>query len=276
MAYKAPVRDLTFILNEVLEIDRYSNQPGFEDISSDLVGQILEEGAKFAEEVIAPINHSGDKEGCHWDNGVVTGPTGWKEAYQAMVEAGWPALSADPAYGGQGMPAVVSMAFGQFTAGQPGRLLDVPGPDARRLRGHPRQASEELKAKYLPKMATGEWGGTMNLTEPQCGTDLGMMRTKAVPAGRRQLQDHRPEDLDLGRRARLHRQHHPPGARPHRRRAGGHQGPSACSSCRSSSSTPTASLGERNSLPVRRPRSTRWASTATPPASCSTTAPRAG
>ncbi len=181
MAYKAPVRDLTFILNEVLEIDRYSNQAGFEDISSDLVGQILEEGAKFAEEVIAPINHSGDKEGCHWNDGVVTGPKGWKEAYQAMVAAGWPALSADPAYGGQGMPAVVGMAFGQFTAGASAAFSMYPGLTAGAYAGIHANASEELKTKYLPKMATGEWGGTMNLTEPQCGTDLGMVRTKAVP-----------------------------------------------------------------------------------------------
>ena len=112
MAYKAPVRDLTFILNEVLEIDRYSNSPGFQDVSSDLVQQILEEGAKFSEEVIAPLNKVGDQEGCKWDNGKVTGPTGWKEAYKAMVEAGWPALSALPEHGGQGMPSVVAMAFG--------------------------------------------------------------------------------------------------------------------------------------------------------------------
>ncbi|WP_269515687.1 acyl-CoA dehydrogenase C-terminal domain-containing protein [Brevundimonas subvibrioides] len=183
MAYKAPVRDLTFILNEVLEIDRYSNQPGFQDVSSDLVQQVLEEGAKFAEEVIAPINHSGDKEGCHWDNGVVTGPKGYKEAYQAMVEAGWPALSADPAYGGQGMPAVVGMAFGQFTAGASAAFSMYPGLTAGAYAGIHANASEELKTKYLPKMATGEWGGTMNLTEPQCGTDLGMVRTKAVPQG---------------------------------------------------------------------------------------------
>ena len=183
MAYKAPVRDLTFILNEVLEIDRYTNQPGFEDISSDLVGQILEEGAKFAEEVIAPINHSGDKEGCHWDDGVVTGPKGWKEAYKAMVEAGWPALSADPAYGGQGMPAVVGMAFGQFTAGASAAFSMYPGLTAGAYAGIHANASDALKDKYLPKMATGEWGGTMNLTEPQCGTDLGMVRTKAVPQG---------------------------------------------------------------------------------------------
>ncbi|HVK41819.1 MAG TPA: acyl-CoA dehydrogenase N-terminal domain-containing protein, partial [Phenylobacterium sp.] len=100
MAYKAPVRDLTFILNEVLEIDRYSNQPGFADVSSELVGQILEEGAKFAEEVIAPLNRVGDLEGCKWVDGKVTGPTGWKEAYQQMVAAGWPALSALPEHGG--------------------------------------------------------------------------------------------------------------------------------------------------------------------------------
>ncbi|RYG15651.1 MAG: acyl-CoA dehydrogenase, partial [Caulobacteraceae bacterium] len=182
MTYKAPVRDLTFILNEVLEIDRYSNQAGFEDVSSDLIGQILEEGAKFAEEVIAPINHSGDKEGCHWaDGGVVTGPKGWKEAYQAMVAAGWPALSADPAYGGQGMPAVVGMAFGQFTAGASAAFSMYPGLTAGAYAGIHANASDELKTKYLPKMATGEWGGTMNLTEPQCGTDLGMVRTKAVP-----------------------------------------------------------------------------------------------
>ena len=98
MAYKAPVRDFTFILNEVLEIDRYTNQPGFQDVSSDLVSQILEEGAKFADEVIAPINNPGDKEGCHWaEGGVVTGPKGWKEAYKAMSEAGWMALAASVA-----------------------------------------------------------------------------------------------------------------------------------------------------------------------------------
>jgi alkylation response protein AidB-like acyl-CoA dehydrogenase len=184
MAYKAPVRDLTFILNEVLEIDRYTNQPGFTDVSSDLVQQILEEGAKFAEEVIAPINHSGDKEGCHWsEGGVVTGPKGWKEAYQAMVEAGWPALTADPAYGGQGMPSIVGSAFGQFTAGASAAFSMYPGLTAGAYAGIRANASDELKEKYLPKMATGEWSGTMNLTEPQCGTDLGMVRTKAVPNG---------------------------------------------------------------------------------------------
>ncbi|HZW16323.1 MAG TPA: acyl-CoA dehydrogenase C-terminal domain-containing protein [Brevundimonas sp.] len=183
MAYKAPVRDLTFILNEVLEIDRYSNQPGFAEVSSELVGQILEEGAKFAEEVIAPLNRVGDLEGCKWENGKVTGPTGWKEAYQQMVAAGWPGLSSDPEYGGQGMPAIVGMAFGQMTAAASAAFSMYPGLTHGCYEALHANGSPEQKATYLPKLATGEWGGTMNLTEPQCGTDLGMIRTKAVPNG---------------------------------------------------------------------------------------------
>ena len=181
MAYKAPVRDLTFILNDVLDIDRYASHPGFADVSSDLVNQILEEGAKFAEEVIAPLNRVGDLEGCKWDNGKVTGPTGWKEGYQQMVAAGWPALSALPEHGGQGMPSVVAMAFGTMTAAASPAFSMYPGLTAGAYWGLNANGSDELRARYLPKMATGEWGGTMNLTEPQCGTDLGLIRTKAVP-----------------------------------------------------------------------------------------------
>ncbi len=183
MAYKAPVRDLTFFLNEVLEIDRYSNQRGFAEVNGELVSQILEEGGKFAEEVIAPLNKVGDVEGCKWDNGKVTGPTGWKEAYQQMVEAGWVGLSSDPEHGGQGMPAIVGMAFGQFTAAASPAFSMYPGLTHGCYEALNANASEELKALYCHKLATGEWGGTMNLTEPQCGTDLGLIRTKAVPNG---------------------------------------------------------------------------------------------
>ncbi|MGQ3375464.1 MAG: acyl-CoA dehydrogenase C-terminal domain-containing protein [Caulobacteraceae bacterium] len=184
MAYKAPVRDLTFILSEVLEIDRYTNQPGFQDVSSELAQQILEEAGRFAEEVIAPVNNPGDKEGCHWaEGGVVTTPKGWKEAYHQMVEAGWPSLMMDPAYGGQGMPSVIGSAVGQFTAGASAAFSMYPGLTAGAWAGIHANASEEIKQKYLPKMSTGEWTGTMNLTEPHCGTDLGMVRTKAVPNG---------------------------------------------------------------------------------------------
>ena len=181
MAYKAPVRDLTFVLNEVLEIDRYSNQPGFAEASPELVGQILEEGAKFAEEVIAPLNRTGDLEGCKWDDGKVTGPTGWKEAYQQMVAAGWPSLTCDPEFGGQGLPTIVGMAFGQFTAAASPAFSMYPGLTHGCYEGLHANGSDEQKAMYLPKLASGEWGGTMNLTEPQCGTDLGLIRTKAVP-----------------------------------------------------------------------------------------------
>ncbi len=183
MAYKAPVRDLTFVLNEVLEIDRYTNQPGFQDVSSDLAQQVLEEAARFADEVIAPINNPGDREGCHIEGNVVTTPKGWKEAYHQMVEAGWPSLMMDPAYGGQGMPSVIGSAVGQFTAGASAAFSMYPGLTAGAWAGIHANASDELKQIYLPKMTTGEWTGTMNLTEPQCGTDLGMVRTKAVPNG---------------------------------------------------------------------------------------------
>ncbi|HEV2081327.1 MAG TPA: acyl-CoA dehydrogenase C-terminal domain-containing protein [Brevundimonas sp.] len=181
MAYKSPVRDLTFILSDVLDIDRYANQPGFQDVSAELAQQVLEEAGRFADEVIAPINNPGDKEGCRVENGVVTTPKGWKEAYHQMVEAGWTSLMMDPAYGGQGMPSVIGSAVGQFTAGASAAFSMYPGLTAGAWAGIHANASEELKRKYLPKMSTGEWTGTMNLTEPQCGTDLGMVRTKAVP-----------------------------------------------------------------------------------------------
>jgi alkylation response protein AidB-like acyl-CoA dehydrogenase len=184
MAYKAPLRDFDFLLNDVLEIDRYSNVPGFADASSDLVQQVLEEGAKFAEEVIAPLNRTGDLEGCKWNaDGTVTTPTGWREAYQQMVAAGWPALTASPEWGGQGFPAVVGTAYGQMTAAASAAFSMYPGLTHGVYAALKANGSDEQKAMYLPKLASAEWGGTMNLTEPQCGTDLGLIRTKAVPQG---------------------------------------------------------------------------------------------
>jgi len=183
MAYKAPVRDLSFVLHDVLEVERYANHFADADLSRDLIDQIIEEGGKFAEEVIAPINRQGDQEGCHITGDVVTGPKGWKEAYHQMVEAGWTSLAFDTEYGGQGLPSIVSMAVGQFTAAASAAFSMYPGLTAGAYHGIEASASDELKQTYLPKMATGEWTGTMNLTEPQCGTDLGMVRTKAVPNG---------------------------------------------------------------------------------------------
>ncbi len=183
MAYKAPVRDLSFVLHDVLEVERYANHFADADLSRDLIDQIVAEGGKFAEEVIAPINRPGDQEGCHIEGDVVTTPKGWKEAYHQMVEAGWTSLSFGTEYGGQGLPAIVSMAVGQFTAAASAAFSMYPGLTAGAYHGIEASASDELKQIYLPRMATGEWTGTMNLTEPQCGTDLGMVRTKAVPNG---------------------------------------------------------------------------------------------
>ncbi|MET4685360.1 acyl-CoA dehydrogenase C-terminal domain-containing protein [Brevundimonas faecalis] len=183
MAYKAPVRDLTFVLHDVLEVERYANHFADSDLSRDLIDQIIEEGGKFAEEVIAPINRPGDQEGCRIEGDVVTTPKGWKEAYHQMVEAGWTSLAFGTEYGGQGLPSIVSMAVGQFTAAASAAFSMYPGLTGGAYHGIEASASDALKQKYLPKMATGEWTGTMNLTEPQCGTDLGMVRTKATPNG---------------------------------------------------------------------------------------------
>lgn len=180
MAYKAPVRDLSFVLHEVLKVENFGNLLPDADLSRDLIDQIVEEGGKFAEEVIAPINRPGDLEGCHIEGDVVTTPKGWKDAYRQMVEAGWPSLSFSTEFGGQGMPSVVASAVGQFTAGASAAFSMYPGLTSGAFHGIEASASDEIKQKYLPKMASGEWTGTMNLTEPQCGTDLGMVRTKAV------------------------------------------------------------------------------------------------
>jgi alkylation response protein AidB-like acyl-CoA dehydrogenase len=182
MPYAAPVRDHLFLLREVLDLDRYSNLKGFADAGMDTVEQVLEEAGKFAGEVLAPLNHVGDVEGCTWspDNTVAT-PKGFKDAYKQMVEAGWPALGSDPDYGGQGLPAVVSVAFSEMTSAANMAFGMYPGLTHGAYSAIREGGTDEQKARYLPKMVSFQWAGTMNLTEPQCGTDLGLLRTKAVP-----------------------------------------------------------------------------------------------
>ena len=184
MPYRAPVRDQVFILRDVLKIDGYADLPGFADAGMETVEQVLGEAARFAEEVLAPLNHVGDVEGCTWspDNTVAT-PAGFKDAYRMMVEAGWPALGSDPAYGGQGLPAVVNVAFAEMQSGANMAFGMYPGLTHGCYAAIREGGSEAQKALYCPKLVSGEWGGTMNLTEPQCGTDLGLLRTKATPAG---------------------------------------------------------------------------------------------
>ena len=184
MTYTPPIRDHAFLLGEVLEIDRYANLPGFADASMELVTQILEEAGKFTSQVLAPLNAVGDKVGCTWNpDHTVTTPPGFKEAYAALVAAGWPALGADPAYGGQGLPHVVNLAFSEMSSSANMAFSMYPGLTHGAYSAILNGGSDAQKQLYLPRLASGQWGGTMNLTEPHCGTDLGLLRTKAVPQG---------------------------------------------------------------------------------------------
>lgn len=184
MPYTPPVRDYAFLLRDVLELERYANLPAFADASMDVVDQILEEAGRFTGEVLTPLNGVGDKEGCHWSaDFTVTTPKGFKDAYSQLVAGGWPALGVDPAWGGQGLPHVVNLAFSEMSSAANMAFSMYPGLTHGAYSAILAGATDELKARYLPKLASFQWGGTMNLTEPQCGTDLGLIRTKAVPQG---------------------------------------------------------------------------------------------
>lgn len=181
-SYKAPVKDMLFVLNEVLQLDKYSNTPGFEEATPDLVAAVLEEGAKFCEGVLQPLNVSGDHEGCtRREDGSVTAPKGFKEAYRQLTEAGWNGLTMPVEYGGQGLPHVIGFAFEEMMVSANMAFAMYPGLTAGAIAALLATASDELKTRYLPNMVSGKWTGTMNLTEPHCGTDLGLIRTKAVP-----------------------------------------------------------------------------------------------
>ena len=178
--YNAPVKDLQFVLHDLLKVSE-QDIPGFEDLDRDFTCAVIEEAGKVASEVLAPLNMVGDVEGCVLENGVVRTPKGFKDAFMVMKDGGWTAMDCDPEYGGQGLPYVMhtaaqelmvsaNMAFQMYQGLTHGAYsaIHVHGSDAQ-------------KQKFLPKMVTCEWTGTMNLTEPHCGTDLGLMRTKAVP-----------------------------------------------------------------------------------------------
>ncbi|MFC4295228.1 acyl-CoA dehydrogenase C-terminal domain-containing protein [Novosphingobium tardum] len=180
--YKAPTRDCRFIANEVLNLESYGNLPGFENAGQDMTDAVIEEAGRFAAEVLAPLNMAGDAEGCKRNaDGSVTTPTGFKAAFEQFREAGWGTLAAPEAFGGQGLPHVVGFVMEEFLASSNQAFAMYPGLTNGAVSAIIAKGSAEQQAKYLPKMVAGEWLGTMNLTEPQCGTDLGMIRTRAVP-----------------------------------------------------------------------------------------------
>ncbi len=181
--YQAPLRELRFVLDELLGAQRLAGMRGLEDYSPELAEQVLGEAARFAEEVLEPLNQSGDREGAHWSAEGVTAPKGFKAAYQQYVDGGWPALGASPEFGGQAVPNALSSAVRELMASanlsfKLCPMLTIGAVEALDLCGSPQQ-----KQRYLPKMVTGEWTGTMVLTEPHAGSDLGLIRTRAAPDG---------------------------------------------------------------------------------------------
>ena len=180
-SYKAPLNDMKFILEDFLSSGASvflfkKNELEIEDFNF-----ILEEASKFCEEILLPLNQSGDKEGCAFDNGIVTTPKGFKDAYKQFVESGWQSAALDKKYGGQGLPYIFNVFFDEMITSSNMGFGNYPGLTGNAFEAIKKSASEELKELYLPRMATGEWTGTMNLTEPQCGTDLGLSKAMATP-----------------------------------------------------------------------------------------------
>ncbi|MGR3467566.1 MAG: acyl-CoA dehydrogenase C-terminal domain-containing protein [Shimia sp.] len=178
--YTAPTKDQQFILHDLLKISE-QDIPGFSDLGREFTEAILNEAGKLAMEVLAPLNAPGDKQGCQLENGVVRVPEGFKEAYDQMAEGGWMAMDVPEEYGGQGLPYIIHTAAMEPMVSANMALNMYPGLSHGNMAAILAHGTEEQKQTYLPKMATGEWSGTMNLTEPHCGTDLGLLRTKAEP-----------------------------------------------------------------------------------------------
>ncbi|MBY4677766.1 acyl-CoA dehydrogenase C-terminal domain-containing protein [Marinobacterium arenosum] len=180
--YKAPQRDMQFVLNEVLDVENhYQNLPGCDEATPDMVAAIMEEGAKFAERVLSPLNQVGDQQGCQFNDGQVTTPDGFKEAYQQFVEGGWPSLAHDPQWGGQGLPESLGILINEMVGTANWSWSMYPGLSHGAMNTLEAHGTDQQKQTYLTKLVSGEWTGTMCLTEPHCGTDLGMLRTKAEP-----------------------------------------------------------------------------------------------
>lgn len=180
--YTAPVRDMLFVLRDVLDLEAYADLPGFADISGDALDAVLEEGSRLATGVLHPLSRSGDIQGCtRHEDGRVTTPAGFQEAYRTFVEGGWQALAFDPEYGGQGLPCVLSIAVNEMFSSANLAFGMYPGLAMAAAQAIHTHGDAAQKRTYLPRIVSGEWGGTMNLTEAHCGTDLGLLRTRAAP-----------------------------------------------------------------------------------------------
>ena len=178
--YRAPVEDFRFLLHEFLETEKHRDLPGFEDLAPELIDDILAGAGKVCEEVLQPLNQSGDEEGCHFENGVVRTPKGFRDAYKAYCEGGWGGLAAPADYGGAGMPAVITMAATEMAMSANQSLAMYPMLTAGAYGALIATGAEWMKRHIVPKMVSGEWAGTMCLTEPGAGTDLRLMKTRAV------------------------------------------------------------------------------------------------
>ena len=179
-SYTAPIKDIQFVLHDLLSASA-ADIPGYDELEADFTAAVLNEAGKVASEVLAPINASGDAEGCRLENGRVSTPKGFKAAFELMKEGGWPGLDCDPQYGGQNMPYLLGTAVGEIFSGANQAFTMYHGLTHGAYSAIHAHGSDALKAKFLPKMVSCEWTGTMNLTESHCGTDLGLMRTKADP-----------------------------------------------------------------------------------------------
>lgn len=181
-AYTAPVKDSLFVIKDVLSVERYAGLPGFEGADLSMIEAILNEGGKFCSEVVHPTNQIGDRQGCtRNDDGSVTTPDGFKDVYQKLVEGGWTTLTGPSAYGGQQLPHIVSTSFEEYLISANQAFAMYQGLTAGAIAAIVAKGSTEQQQKFLPNMVAGKWAGTMNLTEPHCGTDLGLIRTRAEP-----------------------------------------------------------------------------------------------
>ncbi|MEQ1694041.1 MAG: acyl-CoA dehydrogenase N-terminal domain-containing protein, partial [Gemmatimonas sp.] len=182
-AYKAPLDDIRFLLQDVHNVAQLAALPGFEDATPDLIDTVLTEGAAICEQVLFPLNQSGDAEGVRLENGEVRTPTGFKEAYTQYAAAGWTGVVADPAFGGQGLPETVGFVMEEMLCSSNLSFSMYPGLSHGAYSAMMSHGSDEIKERFLHKLVDGTWSGTMCLTEAHSGTDLGIISTKAVPAG---------------------------------------------------------------------------------------------